>query len=100
MVSICQQLLTDEELETAVRAGDVYAALVDYFFKRREWEQCYSLVTRYLVGRRSQSYIYCLALGGSSGELQIRNLSKAAGEHRQRKIFSQTRNRGILYIKY
>lgn len=47
MVSIYQQLLVNEEqLETAIRAGDVFAALVDHFFERQDWQQCYSLVTR------------------------------------------------------
>lgn len=46
MASMCQQLLANDDLETAMRAGDVFAALVDYFFERGNWQQCYSLMGR------------------------------------------------------
>lgn len=46
MAAMCQQLLANGELETAMRAGDVYAALVDHFFGRGDWQQCYSLMAR------------------------------------------------------
>ncbi|CAM9626918.1 unnamed protein product, partial [Hapterophycus canaliculatus] len=41
MATMCQQLLANDELETAMRAGDVFAALVDHFFDRGNWQQCY-----------------------------------------------------------
>ncbi|CAN0099903.1 unnamed protein product, partial [Scytosiphon promiscuus] len=44
MATMCQQLLANDELETAMRAGDVFAALVDHFFERGNWQQCYSLI--------------------------------------------------------
>ena len=47
MAAMCQQLLANEKLETAMRAGDVFAALVDHFFGRGDWQQCYSLMARY-----------------------------------------------------
>lgn len=47
MAAMCQQLLANDDLETAMRAGDVFAALVDHFFERGNWKQCYSLMGRY-----------------------------------------------------
>lgn len=47
MASMCQSLLANDELETAMRAGDVFAALVDSFFERGDFQQCYSLIARY-----------------------------------------------------
>ncbi len=46
MASMCLQLLANDDLETAMRAGDVFAALVDHFFERGNWQQCYSLMGR------------------------------------------------------
>lgn len=46
MAAMCQQLLANDDLETAMRAGDVFAALVDHFFERGNWQQCYSLMGR------------------------------------------------------
>lgn len=56
MAAICQQLLANEDLETAMRAGDCFAALVDYFHDREDWQQCYALIARYsLITARHSS---------------------------------------------
>jgi len=47
MASMCLQLLANDDLETAMRAGDVFAALVDHFFEKGDWQQCYSLIGRW-----------------------------------------------------
>lgn len=46
MVRICQELLDMPDIEAAVRAGDVFAALVELFVARGEWQQAYRTIER------------------------------------------------------
>ncbi|CAM9286859.1 unnamed protein product [Discosporangium mesarthrocarpum] len=46
MVKLCMQLLDRSDLETAIRAGDCFATLVEHFYSLQDWKQCYSLLVR------------------------------------------------------
>ncbi|CAM9894663.1 unnamed protein product, partial [Choristocarpus tenellus] len=41
MVRLCQQLLEQTDLETAVRAGDCFATLIEHFHAQHDWKKCY-----------------------------------------------------------
>lgn len=43
-VKICQQLLDQRDVESAIRVGDVYAVLVEYFYMQRNMEQAFRLI--------------------------------------------------------
>eukprot|EP01059_Diplonema_ambulator_P004781 TRINITY_DN14515_c0_g1_i2.p1 TRINITY_DN14515_c0_g1~~TRINITY_DN14515_c0_g1_i2.p1 ORF type:complete len:1452 (+),score=600.81 TRINITY_DN14515_c0_g1_i2:52-4356(+) len=46
MVEVCRELLEVEDIEGAVRVGDVYALLVEFYTGRQEYEQAYQLIER------------------------------------------------------
>eukprot|EP01064_Diplonema_japonicum_P011686 TRINITY_DN1911_c2_g3_i1.p1 TRINITY_DN1911_c2_g3~~TRINITY_DN1911_c2_g3_i1.p1 ORF type:complete len:1457 (+),score=443.26 TRINITY_DN1911_c2_g3_i1:70-4371(+) len=46
MVEVCRVLLEVEDIEGAVRVGDVYALLVEFYTGRQEYEQAYQLIER------------------------------------------------------
>ena len=39
MVSMCQELLRNRDLEEAIRAGDCYAMLIEHFYSQRQYEE-------------------------------------------------------------
>ena len=49
-VKTCFQLLDTLEVENALRVGDVYALMVEWFYSQSEMEQAYQLIQK-MVGR-------------------------------------------------
>ena len=39
MVSMCHQLLDQADVEAAIRVGDVYALMVEWFYSQRQMEE-------------------------------------------------------------
>jgi intraflagellar transport protein 140 len=46
MVSVCEKMLDVPEIETAVRIGDIFAQLVEYYTGARDFESAYRTVER------------------------------------------------------
>ena len=46
MVSMCHQLLEQPDVEAAIRVGDVYALMVEWYYSQQQMEQAYSLVEK------------------------------------------------------
>eukprot|EP00276_Gloeochaete_wittrockiana_P002244 CAMPEP_0184673476 /NCGR_PEP_ID=MMETSP0308-20130426/86689_1 /TAXON_ID=38269 /ORGANISM="Gloeochaete witrockiana, Strain SAG 46.84" /LENGTH=1407 /DNA_ID=CAMNT_0027120965 /DNA_START=36 /DNA_END=4259 /DNA_ORIENTATION=- len=46
MVRICHDLLQQNEVETALRVGDVYALLIEFYYDQRNIEQAYHLIEK------------------------------------------------------
>jgi len=46
MVSVCEQMLEMPDVETAVRVGDVFAQLVEYYAETRNYEEAHRTVER------------------------------------------------------
>ena len=46
MVSMCHQLLEQPDVEAAIRVGDVYALMVEWFYSQRQMEQAHQLVEK------------------------------------------------------
>eukprot|EP00698_Gefionella_okellyi_P002980 TRINITY_DN12813_c0_g1_i1.p1 TRINITY_DN12813_c0_g1~~TRINITY_DN12813_c0_g1_i1.p1 ORF type:complete len:1394 (-),score=371.65 TRINITY_DN12813_c0_g1_i1:33-4172(-) len=44
MVKICSQLLQDSEIEAAVRVGDVFALLIEFYYAQNNMQQAYKLI--------------------------------------------------------
>ena len=44
MVAMCHQLLEQPDVEAAIRVGDVYALMVEWFYSQRQMEQAHVLV--------------------------------------------------------
>ena len=50
-VKMCFELLDQPEVETALRVGDVYALMVEWFHSQGQYEQAYDLITK-MVARQ------------------------------------------------
>ena len=46
MVSMCHQLLEQPDVEAAIRVGDVYALMVEWFYSQQQMEQAHNLVEK------------------------------------------------------
>ena len=46
MVEVCNDLLSIDALEGAVRVGDVYALLVEFYTGQKQYDQAYQLIER------------------------------------------------------
>ena len=46
MVNICNQLVEQQDCETAVRVGDVFALLVYFYAQRKDWQNAYQSLER------------------------------------------------------
>merc|ERR1712196_65084 len=46
MVKICHQLLDRPDVETAIRVGDGYALLIEFYYAQRNFEQAYRLIEK------------------------------------------------------
>merc|ERR1719240_109586 len=53
MVKLCHELLEQADVESAIRVGDVYALMVEWFYSQRQMEQAYTLIEQ----MRSRSII-------------------------------------------
>lgn len=45
-VRLCFQLLDEPTVEHALRVGDVYALMVEWFYSQRQMEQAYNLIEK------------------------------------------------------
>ena len=43
---MCHQLLDQPDVEAAIRVGDVYALMVEWFYSQRQMEQAHQLVEK------------------------------------------------------
>ena len=46
MVSMCHELLEQPDVEAAIRVGDVYALMIEWFYSQRQMEQAHTLVEK------------------------------------------------------
>ena len=46
MVSMCHELLEQQDVEAAIRVGDVYALMIEWFYSQRQMEQAHTLVEK------------------------------------------------------
>jgi len=46
MVKICHQLLDRPDVETAIRVGDGFALLIEFYYAQRNMEQAYRLIEK------------------------------------------------------
>jgi intraflagellar transport protein 140 len=46
MINLCNQLLEQPDVESAIRVGDVYALLIEYYHGQRNFQQAYNLIER------------------------------------------------------
>lgn len=46
MVQICSQLIDQPGVEEAIRLGDVFAQLVEYFYNQRQMQQAYTFLEK------------------------------------------------------
>jgi len=46
MIAICQQLLDAGDVESAIRVGDVYALLIEYFHSIGDFQRAYAVIER------------------------------------------------------
>jgi len=53
MVRLCHELLEQHDVESAIRVGDVYALMVEWYYSQQQMEQAYSLIEK----MRSRSII-------------------------------------------
>lgn len=67
MVRQCQQLLELPYIDSAVRAGDIYALLIEFYYSQNNFEQCHatielmrerSIVLNYFLDRKLVDNVY------------------------------------------
>jgi len=46
MVRMCHELLEQRDVEAAIRVGDVYALMIEWFYSQRQMEQAHTLVEK------------------------------------------------------
>ena len=46
MIELCHELLEQHEVENAIRMGDVYALMVEWYYSQQQMEEAYALVER------------------------------------------------------
>lgn len=49
MIKICRQLIDEPDIETALRIGDVFALLIEYFFNQQQNDQAYQYLEKMRV---------------------------------------------------
>ena len=52
-VRTCFELLDQPEIEQALRVGDVFALMVEWFYSQQQMDQAYSLIEKMVAARSS-----------------------------------------------
>ena len=45
-MKLCHELLEQLDVESAIRVGDVYALMVEWFYSQHQMEQAYNLIEK------------------------------------------------------
>ena len=76
MASLCFHLLEQPEVEAAIRVGDVYALMVEWFHSQGQMDQAYNLIEK--MQTRSIILSPCASRSHSSSDLGEDHLGRRA----------------------
>lgn len=96
MVSMCQELLRNRDLEEAVRAGDCYALLIEHFYSQRSYEDAHKYMQE--MERRGVEigpYIDASIIADVNKKLGIAPAKASAPEAKKQSSQSQSQSQTV-----
>lgn len=81
MVKLCNQLLSEQNVNEAIRVGDIYGLLVDLFYSQGNKEQAYEVIQRMnSKGIRLESYLNMRVVAEICKALGVKQSSKPSND--------------------
>jgi len=75
MVKLCNMLLDSPDVETAIRVGDVFALLIEYYHGQQQMQQAYEIIKRMQNGN--------IILAPYLDQTMVNNIHRAVGVEQQ-----------------